>query len=96
MIVVWAFVGGCVVTVCFGVWLCGFSVWGCFVDSCGVFTIHTRLLWLIVLLALFYILCCRFLLDRIVYLFSWWFGLLCFVILVYWLLVDLRLRFTGL
>lgn len=43
-------------------------------DSCDVFTVHACLLWLIVLLSLFYILCCRCLLARIVYLFSWWFG----------------------
>lgn len=46
--------------------------------SCGMFTVHACLLWLIVLLTLFYILCCRCLLGRIVYLFSGWFDFIVF------------------
>lgn len=43
-----------------------------------MFTVRACLLWLIVLLTLFYILCCRCLLGRIVYLFSGWFDFIAF------------------
>lgn len=64
--------------------------------SCGMFTVRACLLWLIVLLTLFYICVVDVYLVGLFTCFLGGLTLLRFVILVYWLFVDLRLRFAGL